>query len=106
MVSRLPRQIVGFEVAYVAFDKSPDRIQAMVESVPWAQAYFSDGWNDYKDVVYPGKNTQNIHNKNDTFTVEGVNADLRYYIPILARRSKSMLCEENGDIIRRRGSIC
>ncbi len=30
----------------------------------------------------------NIHNKNDTFTVEGVNADLRHYIPTLARRSR------------------
>ncbi|MCI8527369.1 MAG: IS1 family transposase [Oscillospiraceae bacterium] len=30
----------------------------------------------------------NIHNKNDTFTVEGVNADLRHYIPALARRSR------------------
>lgn len=26
--------------------------------------------------------------KNDTFTVEGVNADLRHYIPTLARRSR------------------
>ena len=29
-----------------------------------------------------------IHNKNDTFTVEGVNADLRHDIPTLARRSR------------------
>ena len=28
------------------------------------------------------------HNKNDTFTVEGVNADLRHHIPTLARRSR------------------
>jgi len=31
---------------------------------------------------------RNIHNKNDMFTVESVNADLRYYIPILRRRSR------------------
>jgi len=85
MVSRLPRQIVGFDAA---FDKSPERIQAIVDSAPWAAAYYSDGWNGYQDVVYPGKYTQNVHNKNDTFTVEGVNADLRDYIPILARRSR------------------
>ena len=30
----------------------------------------------------------NIHNKKDTFTVEDVNADLRHYIPTLARRSR------------------
>ena len=85
MVSRLPRQIVGFDAA---FDKSPERIQSMVDSAPWAKAYFSDGWSGYKDVAYPGKYTQNFRNKNDTFTVEGVNADLRCYIPILARRSR------------------
>jgi hypothetical protein len=85
MVSREPRQIAGFDVA---FDKSPERIQAIVDSGPWGEAYFSDGWNGYKDVVYPGKYTQNFHNKKDTFTVEGVNADLRCYIPILARRSR------------------
>lgn len=29
-----------------------------------------------------------FHNKRDTFTVEGVNADVRCYIPTLARRSR------------------
>ena len=85
MVSRLPRRIVGFDVAY---DKSPERIQAMVDRVSWAKAYYSDGWSGYKDVIYPGKYMQNFHNKNDTFTVEGMNADLRCYIPILVRRSR------------------
>ena len=39
-------------------------------------------------MAYPGKHVRSIHNKNDTFTVEGVNADLRHYIPLLARRSR------------------
>ena len=44
--------------------------------------------------VYQDKQYQYIHcirlysNKKDTFTVEGVNADLRHYIPVLARRSR------------------
>jgi hypothetical protein len=38
--------------------------------------------------VYPGRHVRNVHDKSDTFTVEGVNADLRHYIPILARRSR------------------
>ena len=42
----------------------------------------------YVDVVYPGQHIRNISDKSDTFTVEGVNADLRHYIPILARRSR------------------
>jgi hypothetical protein len=39
-------------------------------------------------VVYPGRHIYNIHDKSNTFTVEGVNADLRHYIPVLARRSR------------------
>jgi len=35
-----------------------------------------------------GEHVRSISNKNDTFTVEGVNADSRHYIPILARRSR------------------
>ena len=85
MVSRLPRQIVGFDVA---FDKSPERIQAIVDNAPHAEKYCTDGWTGYVDVVYPGQYIRNVSNKNDTFTVEGVNADLRHYIPILARRSR------------------
>lgn len=38
--------------------------------------------------IYPGKYIRNIRDKSNTFTVEGVNADLRCYIPILKRRSR------------------
>lgn len=85
MVSRKPRQIVGFDVAY---DKSPERIQTIVDSASEAENYCTDGWTGYVDVVYPGCHVRNCRNKSDTFTVEGVNADLRHYIPILARRSR------------------
>lgn len=85
MVNRFPRQIVGFDVAY---DKSPQRIQAIVDGTVAAERYCSDGWLGYIDVVYPGEYIRNTRDKSDTFTVEGVNADLRHYIPILARRSR------------------
>ena len=85
MVDREPRQIVGFAVAA---DKSPGRRQAIVDSAPEAQMYCTDGCLGYIDVVFPGKHIRNIRNKNDTFTVEGVNADIRHYIPVLARRSR------------------
>ena len=84
-VSRLPRQIVGFDVAR---DKSSARIQGMVDGAPPAQTYYTDGYCGYLDVIYPGRHIQNLHDKSDTHTVEGVNADLRHYIPILARRSR------------------
>jgi len=85
MVNREPRQIVGFSVAY---DKSFERIQAIVDSAPYAKKYCTDGYWGYVDIAYPGKHIRNIKNKNDTFTVESVNADLRHYIPVLARRSR------------------
>ena len=85
MVSRLPRQIVGFDVA---FDKSPERIQSIVDNAPYAEKYCTDGWTGYVDVVYPGQHIRNSRDKSDTFTVEGVNSDLRHYIPVLRRRSR------------------
>ena len=39
-------------------------------------------------MVYPGCHVRNVSNKNDTYTVESVNADLRHYIPVLRRRSR------------------
>ena len=85
MVSRKPRQIVDFDVA---FDKSPLRIQAMVDAASPAGKYCTDGFLGYVDVVYPGRHVRNMHDKSDTYTVEGVNADLRHYIPVLARKSR------------------
>ena len=85
MVSRSPREIVGFDVAY---DKPPERIQTMVDAAPCAEKYCTDGYLGYINIVYPGEHVRNIRDKRDTYTVEGVNADLRHYIPILARRSR------------------
>ena len=85
MVSRKPRQIVGHTVSR---NKLSRTIQRMVDAAPEAEYYCTDGYQGYLDVIYPGKHIYNIRNKNDTFTVEGVNADLRHYIPILARRSR------------------
>ena len=85
MVNRLPRQIAGIEAA---FDKSPNRIQAMVDASPPAENYATDGYLGYIDVVYPGRHVRNIRDKKDTCGVESVNADLRHYIPVLRRRSR------------------
>ena len=85
MISREPRQIVGFSVAR---DKSRERIQGIVDSAPDVEKYYTDGYLGYIDVAYPGQHIRNVHNKNDTFTVEGINADIRHYVPVLARRSR------------------
>lgn len=85
MVSCMPRQIVGFDIA---FNKSPECIQKIVDNAPPAEVYYTDGWLGYIDVVYPGKYIRNVKDKNNTFTVEGINADLRHYIPLLRRKSR------------------
>jgi len=85
LISRTPRQIVGIAVA---FDKSTERLQSIVDNSPEAENYATDGYLGYIDLVYPGRHIRNVSNKNDTFTVEGINADLRHYIPVLARRSR------------------
>jgi IS1 family transposase len=77
MVSRSPRQIVGFDVA---FDKAPQRIQRIVDGTFEAKKYCTDGWTGYVDVADPGRHIRNARDKSDTFTVEGVNADLRHYL--------------------------
>lgn len=59
-----------------------------VKNAPYAKLYCTDGYVGYLDVVYLGVHIRNIHDRSDTFTVEGVNADLRHYIPLLARRSR------------------
>ena len=85
MISRIPRQIVGFAVTS---DKSSCHIQEIVDCALEADYYCTDGYVGYLDVIYPGRHIRNISNKSDTFTVEGINADIRHYIPVLARRSR------------------
>lgn len=84
MISWNPRLIVGFDAA---FDKSPERIYKIVDSSPEADFYYTDSYQEYIDVVYPGKHIHNIHDKKDIHNVESVNADLRHYIPVSARRA-------------------
>lgn len=72
----------------VSQNKLSKTIQGMVDAAPEAEHYCTDGYQGYLDVVCSGKHIYNVHNKNDTFTTEGVNADLHHYIPTLARRSR------------------
>ena len=82
---REPEQGTGHTVSW---NKSSKTIQRMVDMAPKAEVYCTDGYSGYLDVVFPENHIYNIHNKNDTFTAESVNADLRHYIPTLARRSR------------------
>jgi len=85
MISREPRQITGYDVAH---DKGAYRLQGIVDNAREALNYHTDGNVSYCDVIFPGKHNRNIRNKKDTHTIESINADLRHYIPGLARRSR------------------
>ena len=83
-VTRNPRQIVGFTLTE---SRSVEQMQGLVDCSPAAGAYYSDGFSMYRDLCYWG-----VHivapQKSQTYTVEGVNSDLRRYIAGFARRSK------------------
>ena len=85
MISRVPRQIVGFDVQNF---RSQAVIQQIVDSVPPAKQYFTDGYIGYCEIDFCGHHNRNIHNKNDTHIIESTNADLRHYISGLRRRSR------------------
>ena len=84
MVTRNPRQIVGFDVTY---DKNENRIQKIVDKSVKAKFYYSDANPSYQNVYYFGKHYY-FRDKSHTFTVEGVNSDIRKYIAALQRKSK------------------
>ena len=83
--SRNPRQILGHTVSH---NKSTKTLQKVVDMASYSKIYCRDRCNGYLDTVFLGKHIFNSHNKNNTFTVEGVNADLRHCVPTLARRSR------------------
>ena len=84
LVTRKPRQIVGFDISY---DKSENMTQKIVDSSIKANRYYSDANPSYQDVSYFGKHFY-FRNKSHTFTVEGINSDIRKYIAALQSRSK------------------
>ncbi len=84
LVSRDTREIVDFDIA---FDKNRERIQRLVDHPVKAHQYYSDAYSAYAEVHYEGAHTS-LKNKSQTYTVEGVNSDLRHYVPSLRRRSK------------------
>ncbi len=76
LVSREKRQIVGYNVAYY---KSIERIHRLLKKSPKAEHYYSDAYSAYSEVCYYGTHIS-LKNKSETYTIEGVNSDLRNYI--------------------------
>ncbi len=84
LISREKRQIIGYDVTY---NKSSERIQKLLEKSPKANHYYSDAYSAYSEICYYGTH-MSLKNKSQTYTVEGINSDLRHYIAPLHRKSK------------------
>ena len=81
-VSRDTREIVGFDIV---LDKSRERVQRLVDNSVKARQCYSDAYLAYAEVRYKGAHTS-LKNKRQTYTVEGVNSDLRHYILLALKR--------------------
>lgn len=95
-VSRYSRLIVG---AQVMWERSWEKMQAVADDLPQANCYCSDDLAVYSELIWPDRpdyepgdegNSEHIisYGKEETHTIEGVNADLRTYLGRLKRRSR------------------
>lgn len=85
-VDRLTRCIVAWDVVW---ERTEAGLQQMLDGSVKAQRYFSDRFATYAQLIYwPGQAHQAMADKSQTYSVEGVNADLRHYLARLRRRSR------------------
>ena len=70
------------------WERTVEAIQLMVDDAPKAKWYFSDGLDAYAALWYHGGRYEVSQGKNDTFSVEGDNAELRHYLARLVRKSR------------------
>jgi len=89
-VARGSRLIVG---AQVMEQCSWQNMQAYADELPFADRYCTDELTVYGELLWPpnpfGGNSHVVsHGKEETYTIEGVNADLRTYLGRLMRRSR------------------
>ena len=71
----------------MVWERSTDKMQAMLDRSPQARCYFSDEFNTYGTLVYyPGRHQ--FAGKEETYSVEADNSELRHYLARLARKSR------------------
>ena len=68
LVSRDTREIVGFDIA---FDKSRERLQRLVDRSVKVHQYYSDAYSAYAEIRYEGAQAS-LKNKSQTCTVEEI----------------------------------
>jgi len=74
----------------VSTTRGAETLQPLVDQTAplHPQWYFSDGWEAYGGLWYSRGKHWVAPGKSQTFSVEGVNADLRHYLARLGRRSR------------------
>ena len=72
----------------VVWERTQEAIQLMVDDAPKAKWYFSDGFQAYGCLWYYYGRYEVSEGKNDTYSVEGDNSELRHYLARLARKSR------------------
>lgn len=83
-VERQSHTIVGWAVCA---ERTLEILQAVIDSAPKAEDYYTDGFLMYQDLSYWGKHKM-LKDKSQTYSVEGGNADLRHYLARLQRASR------------------
>ena len=71
----------------VVKERTSDAVQACLDRAPQARQYYGNAFPVY-DTLYYGAPNELRNDKKETYSVEGVNAELRHYLKHLARRSR------------------
>ena len=71
----------------VVHERTSANLQSCLERAPQAKQYYSDAFPAY-DSLYYGAPYELRTDKQETYSVEAVNADLRHYLKRLARKSR------------------
>jgi IS1 family transposase len=72
----------------VVWHRTQQAIQAMVDDAPKAKWYYSDAFDAYSRLWYHFGRYAVSNGKEDTYSVEACNAELRHYLARLARKSR------------------
>ena len=85
-VARATRLIVG---AWCTPTRALSRMQVFADGIPAADRYCTDAFDVYPEVIWPAAGMHVVSQcKDETYTIEGINADLRTYLGRLARQSR------------------
>ncbi len=83
-VDRATRCILGWQVVV---ERTGSTLQVILDQLPYAAQYYSDGYSLYQGGIYGAPYTP-CYNKSQTFAVEADNSEIRHYLARLARASR------------------